>query len=696
MKFKDYFNSLVSKRKNNISSSKSNSKSIHKKTHQESSASADCHYDICSYEDINGTVTDDQHSRTQVLLARHAELVNTIVGTRSPHDNTFSSCSQCRISQQASPVIPPPLPPPLPPKLLLEQQTSFSNRNYSSTLATCSPRRECQHHHHYHQQQQQQSLHHPTHLNSSQYSTPNPSIISSSNSSLWTTTTSLSKKQRSKIRTNPWIGNTSLNNRSSIFIEPPNLCQHQASELIPCISQPEYGIYDPTFRISPSALMHSESFPITISNTNTNLTDSPSPPPPPVVRTPAPASSVILHQSDSGHGFSLSSSRVIDSSSSSSSSASSPSPSPSNSSLGNNTSSDGVLVNDKQRCRQKKLKKKISTIPSPLVIQKNSKRTTNAEQNLVPRTVTSEIGSLTRQKKTSRMPPKVTVQYRYQRSSTDTKNSTVKLPNDQMHDQHHSRSSSSRSINDHFSLEFEEILENERSHKQRKDKQPSTNIVSPKLISSRKNPFILPLDETNIKLPSPPAILFSPKLKKTNSRAILKHIADIENEIRLIKNLDLTNDNDDDDDDGDYVLSLCAANPEDINIEHENHEHDVNNAEEDIKDERQLINEQVDQWVEKCLQTTNTTNNNSSTLFHTDCDQLSNTVKDDVVCACSNDDRQATSEPEKTTKLMTAFYLSSIPTRTTKRTSSFINQPFKLEKSQTVIGYLQPTHECPF
>ncbi|CAF5036275.1 unnamed protein product, partial [Rotaria magnacalcarata] len=78
--------------------------------------------------------------------------------------------------------------------------------------------------------------------------------------------------------------------------------------------------------------------------------------PPPVVRTPAPASSVILHQSDSGHGFSLSSSRVIDSSSSSS--ASSPSPSPSNSSLGNNTSSDGVLVNDKQRCRQKKLKKK--------------------------------------------------------------------------------------------------------------------------------------------------------------------------------------------------------------------------------------------------------------------------------------------------------------------------------------------------
>ncbi|CAF4031612.1 unnamed protein product, partial [Rotaria sp. Silwood1] len=40
---------------------------------------------VCGYEDINSIVTDDQHSRTQVLLARHAELVNTIVGTRSSH-----------------------------------------------------------------------------------------------------------------------------------------------------------------------------------------------------------------------------------------------------------------------------------------------------------------------------------------------------------------------------------------------------------------------------------------------------------------------------------------------------------------------------------------------------------------------------------------------------------------------------------
>ncbi|CAF5196838.1 unnamed protein product, partial [Rotaria sp. Silwood1] len=42
-------------------------------------------------------------------------------------------------------------------------------------------------------------------------------------------------------------------------------------------------------------------------------------------------------------------------------------------------------------------------------------------------------------------------------------------------------------------------------------------------------------------------ILFSPTLTKTNSRAILKHIEEIENEIRLIKNLDLNNGDDDDD-----------------------------------------------------------------------------------------------------------------------------------------------------
>jgi hypothetical protein len=384
MKFKDYLNSLVSKRKSNASSSKSQHKPINPKKLQEPTTSTDCHYDICGYEDVNGTAPDDQHSRTQVLLARHAELVNTIVETRTSHDNTFPSCPQCRISHQQSPVIPP-LPPPLPPKLSFDQQTSFSNRNYSSTLATCSPRRECQHYHHH---QQQQYPHHHTHLLSSQYSTPNPSVISSSSSSLWTTTTNLSKKQRSRIRTNPWIGNTSTNTRPSTFIESSPVFDDRTPPLL----QPEYFIYDPTFRSSPLGLIHSESFPQTTSNGNIHLTNPPPPPPP----APVPTSSIILHQSDSGHGFSLASSRVIDSSSSSSSSSSSP---PSSSSSPDDTSGDGILSNDKQHYRQKKFKKKISSTSPPLSMKISPKRNTNTEQYFCPNTISSDGGSLTRRTK---------------------------------------------------------------------------------------------------------------------------------------------------------------------------------------------------------------------------------------------------------------------------------------------------------
>jgi hypothetical protein len=387
MKFKDYLNSLVSKRKSSTSSSKSHHKSINTKTHPEPTPSADGHYDICSYEDINGMVPDDQHSRTQILLARHAELVNTIVGARSSHDNIFPSCTQCRISHQPSPMIPPPpppppssIPPPLPPKSSLEHHTSFSNRNYSSTLATCSPRRECQ-------QNPQQQSYHPTNLIPSQYSIPNPSVMSSSSNSLWTTTTSLSKKRRSRIRTNPWIGNTLTNNRLSNFIDSPNTFHQRPSPSIPPLLQPEYGIYDPTFRASPLGLIHSESFPQTISNGNIHLINSPPPPPPPL---PAPPSSVILHQSDSGHGFSLSSSRVIDSSSSSSSP-------PSSSSSPANTSGDSVSLNDKQHYRQKKLKKKISS-PS-LLMKKSPNRHTNPEPYFCSNTISSDSGSLTRRTK---------------------------------------------------------------------------------------------------------------------------------------------------------------------------------------------------------------------------------------------------------------------------------------------------------
>jgi hypothetical protein len=287
--------------------------------------------------------------------------------------------------------------------------------------------------------------------------------------------------------------------------------------------------------------------------------------------------------------------------------------------------------------------------------------------------------------------PPVTLQYRYQRPTGLTKaSSPSKSPIDRIHQKHHSRNSSTRSIDDHFSLEFEEILENERSYKQRKDK-----LVSPTSISSRKSPFILPLDETNIKLSSPPPpIIFSPTLTKTNSRAILKHIEEIENEIRLIKNLDLNNDDDDE-----YVLSPHAYPEEDIDLEDEN-DPVKEQEEEQIKDGRQSIYQQVDQWVEKCLNTPNSSNN-PSTLLHTECDHLSNTIKDYVGYVCSNGDQHTTKiptplTPQKTTKLMTAFYLSSIPTRTAKRTSSFIDGQLKLENTQTVPRHLKSLHECPF
>jgi hypothetical protein len=294
----------------------------------------------------------------------------------------------------------------------------------------------------------------------------------------------------------------------------------------------------------------------------------------------------------------------------------------------------------------------------------------------------------------------VTLQYRYQRPSGMTRSSPVKSPIDR---KHHSHSSSSHSIDDHFSLEFEEILENERLYKQRKDKQSSTKLLSP-----RKSPFILPLDETNVKLsspPPPPPILFSPTLTKTNSRAILKHIEEIENEIRLIKNLDLANDGNNVDDE-EYILSPHAYPEDDIDLVDENND-DAEEQEEDeeeiaeINDGRQSIYEQVDQWVEKCLKTTSNTNN-PATLLHNECDHLSNTIKDYVVCACSNDDRQSLSiptpstPPPSTTKLMTAFYLSSMPIRIAKRTSSFIDEPLKLEKSQTVTHHFKSIHECPF
>jgi CRISPR/Cas system-associated endonuclease Cas3-HD len=188
-----------------------------------------------------------------------------------------------------------------------------------------------------------------------------------------------------------------------------------------------------------------------------------------------------------------------------------------------------------------------------------------------------------------------------------------------------------------------------------------------------------------MKLSSPPPLIFSPTLTKTNSRAILKHIEEIENEIRLIKNLDLANNDDDDDDDDEFVLSPHAYPEDDIDLEDEID--DTKEDEEKIKDNRESIYEQVDQWVEKCLNTSNTSDNR----LHTECVHLSNTIKDYVVCVCSNND-----QPTPSTQIMTAFYLSSTPNRITKRTSSFIDQPLKLENTQTELSHLKSNHECPF
>ena len=444
MKLKDYLNSLVSRRKSNVPS-----KSAKPKPPHGAISSADCHYEVCEYEDSNKHPPDDHHSRTQILLARHAQLVDTIVGIRSP-DNPCPHCPT-------------------------EQQNSLSNRNYSNTLATCNPYRECQH---------------PT------------THLSSSNNSLWTKT-----RQRSKIRTNPWIKTTRT-------------------------SQPEYSIYEPTL---PSTLIHSESFPQTISNGNLN-----------------PAN-IVLHQSDSGHGFSLSSSRIIDSSSP------------------DNTSSDGPVLDENHLVQYHPPK----TMPSD-----NKRRAKKSIQS--------------------------------KKSSVNHKH---------------------RLYNDDFSLEFEEIVENERLHKQR----------SPR----RKSPFILPLDETDVKLTPPSSILYPTTLKKTNSRTILKHIEEIENEIRIIKNLNLDHD--------EQILSSKDG-------------------------DRQSIHEQVDQWVEECL---------TSEYNH-----FSNTQKDYSIYSNNNHQTSFVSKPKNKTELMTAFYLSSIPT--TKRTYSFIDQPIPLSSSQIITKDFKPIHECPF
>ena len=464
MKIKEYLHSLISRRK-----SSSSSKSPKIKSHQGSISSTDGHYEVCGYEDPNKLILADQPARTEVLLNRHAQLINTIVGIRSQQD--------CRI---------------------IPQSNVLSNRNYSSTLATSNPRRE------YHQQ-------------------------TSSNNSLANKT-----RQRSKIRTNPWIKTAR-------------------------ISQTESSMYNPTIS---SGLTHSESFPQTISNGN------------PI--------NVLLHQSDSGHGFSLASSRMIDSSSA------------------DNTSSDGPIL-DERRGR-------------------------------LPRTNPSE------HKRRNKKP----VQTRYQRPSNSRSTTSPKKY------RCHSRSSSPRVHHDHFSTQFEEIVENERFNRR----------SSP----SRKSPFILPLDQTDIEPSSSMGFSTTGTLRKTNSHTILKHIEEIENEIRMMKNLNLDAD--------EQIFSP-------------NH------------NERQSIHEQVDLWIDQCLTTSKTPP--PMVRPHHECTLLSNTIKDCFGCVYSDKHHQTTSlpKPPKKTEIMTAFYLTSMST-TQQPVSTTIKQSSSAPFAQPDAKDWGSIHECPF
>lgn len=390
MKFKDYLQSLVSRRKSIGSTNRPETKLNHSGNKAaENGTFVDCHYDVCGYEDVNNLLPDDQHSRTHILLSRHAELVSNIVESRSvptQETNIPHSCMQCRISNSHSTNVRspmPPPPPPLPPKLIFDQSISLFNRNYSSTLATCSPRRECQ---------QMTSMK----LVNSQYSTPNPSVISSSSGSLWTTTNT-SRKQRSRIRTNPWIGTNTNQNRTSAFIESPGTSH---SKIIDHDVQPEYSVYDPTFQSPTSGLIHSESFPQTTSNGNIHIITSnvQTVNAPKIMIVPTKSiktktSSTVLHRSDSGHGYSLSSSRMINSSSlssSSSSSSSSASPPSSLSSSAEHTNPDVILTSDHKQNREKKSRTNNTSMSSSVLINGNSKRAKKIDGYFRANTIGSE------------------------------------------------------------------------------------------------------------------------------------------------------------------------------------------------------------------------------------------------------------------------------------------------------------------
>ena len=215
MKLKEYLNSFISRRKRN-----SSSKSHKTKSHHESISLTNCQQEIRGCEDTNEILIGNHQNRTQTLLNQHVQVVNAILG-RQTYANPYFSCIHCRGTHRS------------------KQSNLSLNRNHSSILETCNP--ECEYQH--------------------------QTINSLNNNFL-----SRKVKQRSKIRTNPWIKTTR-------------------------ILQSKCSIYD---SISSLTLTHSESFPPIISFESIHVNN---------------LSNVILHQNDSKHGFSWSNSRFIDSSS---------------------------------------------------------------------------------------------------------------------------------------------------------------------------------------------------------------------------------------------------------------------------------------------------------------------------------------------------------------------------------------------
>ena len=205
MKFKDYLSSLISKRKTN------SSKSILPKSQRPSNLGQ---YEITTVDESSPSLINDRCSRTELLLARHAQLVNTIVRTRTSEKNSESSICQPRLSQ-------------------ILQGNSCRTYSSSSTM-------------------------------------PHVNHHSMEDNPLWIKT-----RQRTKIRTNPWLKTTSVS--SDYTDETLNHLKNDARQM--------------------SGLIHSESFPLTM------------------LMGTVPSKTRNLHHSDSGHGFSLSSSRMIDSSS---------------------------------------------------------------------------------------------------------------------------------------------------------------------------------------------------------------------------------------------------------------------------------------------------------------------------------------------------------------------------------------------